>query len=400
MSLSKRYSGPFAARTLQELQTGFARRAAELDTTRTVPAEHFALLHEAGLIGYTAPQPIGPGATLQEAREVIAAIAYAEPSTALILTMSYLLLRQIGAPGSRWPQAVRDQVLQSAVSDGALINILRVEPELGTPARGGLPATVARRTGDGWRLSGHKLYSTGSTVLRWLAVWARTDEAEPRTGLFLVDRAKQQGIEIRESWNHLGLRASGSHDVILNEVWTPLDHAVDIRLPQAWQTPQLSAVEKAVQVDHQAWTAVLLSTLYDAIASAGYDWLLDFLNTRVPSNLGAALSSLPRVQEGVGRIAEKRRINAVLLQQAASAADAGTPAAIHDSWLLKLTVTSNAIDSVEQALRLSGNAGLTRNNPLERHYRDVLCGRVHTPQDDTAWLAAGKEALAQRADIR
>ncbi|MDJ1657061.1 acyl-CoA dehydrogenase, partial [Raoultella sp. Ech2A] len=31
--------------------------------------------------------------------------------------------------------------------------------------------------------------------------------------------------------------------------------------------------------------------------------------------------------------------------------------------------------------------------PVERHYRNVLCGRVHTPQNDSAWQAAGKQAF-------
>ncbi|MEX5624701.1 acyl-CoA dehydrogenase, partial [Pseudomonas syringae] len=62
----------------------------------------------------------------------------------------------------RWPEHLRLQVARDAVADGALINAFRVEPELGTPARGGLPATVARRTTEGWRLSGRKIYSTGS----------------------------------------------------------------------------------------------------------------------------------------------------------------------------------------------------------------------------------------------
>jgi alkylation response protein AidB-like acyl-CoA dehydrogenase len=43
---------------------------------------------------------------------------------------------------------------------------------------------------------------------------------------------------------------------------------------------------------------------------------------------------------------------------------------------------------------LVGNNGLTRHNPLERHYRDVLCARVHTPQDDSILSAAGRAALA------
>lgn len=64
-----------------------------------------------------------------------------------------------------------------------------------------------------------------------------------------------------------------------------------------------------------------------------------------------------------------------------------------ESNIVKLTVTNNAIAVVEDALSLAGNHGLTRANPLERHYRDVLCGRVHTPQDDATRLHAGRLAL-------
>ena len=64
-----------------------------------------------------------------------------------------------------------------------------------------------------------------------------------------------------------------------------------------------------------------------------------------------------------------------------------------ESNIVKLTVTNNAVTAVEEALSLTSNHGLSRNNPLERHYRDVLCGRVHTPQDDATRVAAGRLAL-------
>ena len=54
---------------------------------------------------------------------------------------------------------------------------------------------------------------------------------------------------------------------------------------------------------------------------------------------------------------------------------------------------NNAVAVVEDALSLTGNHGLTRANPLERHYRDVLRGRVHTPQDDATRINAGRLAL-------
>jgi len=64
-----------------------------------------------------------------------------------------------------------------------------------------------------------------------------------------------------------------------------------------------------------------------------------------------------------------------------------------DSGLIKSVVTHNAVRAVEAALSLTSNHGLTRKNPLERHLRDVLCGRIHTPQDDSVWVNAGRRAL-------
>ncbi len=56
-----------------------------------------------------------------------------------------------------------------------------------------------------------------------------------------------------------------------------------------------------------------------------------------------------------------------LLDDAAARTDAGAPPTPTDSGLLKFTVTGNAIRAVELALQLSGNHGLSRTNPLERH---------------------------------
>ncbi|ABW11949.1 acyl-CoA dehydrogenase, type 2, C-terminal domain [Parafrankia sp. EAN1pec] len=46
---------------------------------------------------------------------------------------------------------------------------------------------------------------------------------------------------------------------------------------------------------------------------------------------------------------------------------------------MKTAVTAAAAKAVGDAVALIGNPGLTRANPLERHYRDVLCSRIHTP---------------------
>jgi alkylation response protein AidB-like acyl-CoA dehydrogenase len=186
-----------------------------------------------------------------------------------------------------------------------------------------------------------------------------------------------------ETWNHLGLRASGSHDVVFDDVLLPLDCEIDVRSPADWQAPD------STQIIH----AVLIAALYDGVALAARDWLVEFLNSRVPSNLGAALATLPRVQDIVGGIEARLAVNARLIETFAAEFDAGVTLTASEANIIKLTVTNNAVAAVEEAVSLTGNHGLTRGNPLERHYRDVLCGRVHTPQDDSTRLAAGRLAL-------
>ncbi|KAB0597460.1 acyl-CoA dehydrogenase family protein [Cupriavidus gilardii] len=383
--------------TLDALRTAFAATAARHDADGSFAHENFALLHRHGLIAQVVPQAHGgAGANLARARRIVAAVAAGDAATALVLTMTYLQHRAIARDDRHWPPPAAQQVFGSAVSEGALINALRVEPELGSPSRGGLPGTVATRTADGWRLQGRKLYCTGIPALRWLAVWARTDEPQPRVGVFLVpgpvDPAR--GIRVIENWNHLGLRASGSHETVLDDVWIPPEYAVDLRLPEQWTPAGASQADNDANADQQAWMVVLLGSLYDAVARAGFDWVRDFVRTRAPASLGAPLATLPRVQQTIGEIAALLQTNQALLDDATSRIDAGHPPALAGSGLLKFTVTGNAIRAVELALQLAGNHGLSRNNPLERHYRDVLCSRVHTPQDDAILIAAGRHVLA------
>lgn len=383
----------FSDALLAELTAQFAATAGDHDRDGVFPHDNFATLQRHGLIGLLVPTPLGgSGATLGTARRVIGAVARGEPATALILTMTYLQHRAISRADNRWPGHLRERVLRAGAQHGALANSLRVEPELGSPARGGLPGTVGRRTADGWRIDGHKLYTTGIEGLSWLSVWGRTDEPEPRVGIFLVPR-NAPGLRVIASWDHLGMRASGSHEVIFDDVAIPFDHGVDLRPPSAWAAAAGNAADSAAYADQQAWMVVLLGTLYDAIARAAQDWLLTFLHTRAPASLGAPLSSLSRVQEQVGEIAALLRVNEVLLSHATAEIDAGRTPTATDSGLFKHTVTANGIRAVELALKLSGNHGLSRSNPLERHYRDVLCGRIHTPQDDAVLVAAGKAAL-------
>ena len=365
------------------LAPAIAARAAVHDRDGSFPFEDFDDLFAADLLNLTVPVAQGGlGGGLAEVVDVLTTIGGANASTALVLAMHYL--QHANLSRAQWADAVCATIVRSSLDGVALINALRVEPDLGTPARGGLPATTARMVDGRWLLSGHKQYVTGVAGLRWFNVWARTDEPEPRVGPFLV-ASNSPGITVVETWDHLGMRATGSHDVIFDDTPVPLDHAVALTVR--------GSPPSAADLAFLPWNALAITAVYHGVALAARDWLVGYLHERVPSNLGASLATLPRFQQAVGEIESLLVASTALLRTSAAAVDRDDKSGSRTANIVKLTVTTNAIRSVELGLALIGNPGLSRRHPLERHYRDVLCSRIHTPQDDTILTLAGRSAL-------
>ena len=370
--------------TLLRILPGIAAAAPHHDRDGSFPHGSLSALRGAGLLALTVPAAVGGGgAGLRIAAGVVEAVGAACPATALVLAMQYLKHNAL-ARSPVWPAVLRERVQRDAVAEGVLINALRVEPELGSPTRGGLPATVARRTAQGWALSGRKRYCTGLPALGWLEVWARTDEDAPRVGSFLVP-AGAPGIEAVETWDHLGLRASGSHDAVFRDVPVPADHAIGLVPPGAAAGPDARQM---------AWNNVLVPAVYTGVARAARDWTIGFVRRRAPTGLGTPLADLPRVQEAVGEVEGLIAANRRIAEALALAADAGEPPAAAESGVLKVVMAENAVRAVERCTLLAGNHAHDRANPLERHWRDAQCARMHAPASDAAHLLAGRTALA------
>jgi len=390
LALAPRAAAPLSRERLDEITDWMAETAEAYDRSAEFPRANFDILAREGLIGLTvSPEYGGGGANMTESLRVLGAVAKGEPSTALILFMTYGH-HAAATRAQSWPAPVYQRLAREAVAGRGLIGVLRVEPELGTPIRGGMPKTTARRTAEGWAISGSKIYSTGSTGLDWFSVWAKTDEAEPRVGHFLV-AAGSPGITIAPAWDHLGMRATVSHEVVFDETPVPGDHAVDVRPPAAW-APRPGDNGQGLWAQ-ALWNALAISTIYDGVARAARDWLARYLKARAPTNLGASLASLPRVQEKFGEIEALLQVNRALIGAAAAQADAGAGPPPVEANIIKHVATGNAIRAVEIGLELTGNPGISRKHPLERHYRDVLCSRIHSPQTDTILVAAGRAGL-------
>ena len=200
-------------------------------------------------------------------------------------------------------------------------------------------------------------------------------------GNFLVPMSSD-GIRIEDTWDNLGMRATGSHDVVFERVVVP-DPA---RLPAPSGPP-------ASQVT--GWN-LLTSAVYLGIAQAARDFTVQFAKDRVPSGLGKPIAELPNVQQKVAQIEVLVLQARTVLYNTIEIWERSPEQRGDLGWQFaaaKHIVTNHAIEVTDLALRVVGSVGLQRRHPLERYFRDVRAGLGNPPMDDVALTLIGKHAL-------
>jgi len=217
---------------LRRVTDALAANAERYDRSAEFPWESIHAVHEAGLLTLgIGPAYGGRELSATEAARVLQALGQGDPSVALLTAMTvFQHVSQARLP--RWPEALYRQVVSDSRQRPVLINAVRAEPEWGAPARGGLPATKLTRTARGWLLNGHKGYGTGSEGLAYHLVWAVTEDDEPLIGHVIVP-GDSPGIKVVRTWDHLGLRASSTHDIVYTDVEVPFENFPGVPVAEA-----------------------------------------------------------------------------------------------------------------------------------------------------------------------
>lgn len=287
-----------------------------------------------------------------------------------------------------WQRERLDAFLRESVANGYLINNCQAEAEMGSPARGGLPATTATRVEGGWRLDGRKQWSTASTFLTHYAVSAtvRAPGMPEHLGQFLVTR-DSDGVSIDPTWRALAMRESASHDIVLDNVLVPDENVIRVSpTGEPFRPP----------IDVAPWHGLTFAATYVGIAVAAREWVVRFAATRKPTNLGTTIGELPAVRAKLGEIdalllVARRMVFDTARDWVEGRADRRHVAA--QVPLAKYVATNNAVRVTDLAMRIAGGVGLSDDHPLERCFRDVRSGLIHPPLDDVALANAAKRAL-------
>jgi len=252
--------------------------------------------------------------------------------------------------------------LPGMVAGTTISAIAMTEPGAGSDLQG--LRTIARRDGNGWRLSGSKTYITNGHSADLVIVAARTTEEGGARGLslFLVD-GSDDGFSRGRNLDKIGLHGNDTAELFFDDVHLPADRLIGAEnggfAMLMTQLPQ-ERLSIAVQAQGSAQRAFDEAVRFTADRKAFGKRILDFQNTRF------TLADLKaRLQVGWAHLdwAIARHIAGKLTPVEASAA--------------KLWHSEMQWDACDAALQLHGGAGYMNEYPIARLWRDARVARIY-----------------------
>jgi len=354
----------------RELGADLRPGASDRDRTGEISTAAFDVLRAAGITHALVPVEFGGGgASHAEMGQILRELGRHDPSTAVTLSMhSHVVATQVWR--HRHGQDA-EAVLRKVVS-GAILVTTGGSDWLGSSG-------TATRVEGGYRVSARKTPTSGCEVGDIVSTSIRWDDAPdgPKVLHFAVP-SNAEGVSIELTWDTLGLRATGSHTVVYDNVFVP-DAAVSLSRPaDQW---------------HPIWNTILGAALplimsaYLGIADAAVEI----------ARAGAAHRADHHVLQLLGEMTNAHTTAADVI--AAMFVDSdnlefSNTDELASRMLSRKTVAGDAlIETVRLALEVTGGVGYSRSSDIERLYRDVHGCLFHPLPRAKQTRLAGRVAL-------
>jgi alkylation response protein AidB-like acyl-CoA dehydrogenase len=356
------------------LAPALAERAAGYDEADGFAHEDFDDLVAAGYTAITVPAELGGmGASALDLVAAQSRLAEGSPATALAVNMH---LHGVGLLA----EGFRDRVepfLKQVAGEGAILAGGFSEPQSG--GNWWYQATTATPLpGGGWRLAGTKTFFTGWPRATHLFLSAAVETGGDREPIgFLIPRP-ERGVRVLGDWKAMGMRATGSHVLAVEDLEVPPECVVARGFP--------IAVSFLVG-SHWSWPS--FASVFLGAAEAAYRHVVGGLPRRRNEGLGQVLSELPGVQQAVGEMRMRLDAARAALYAAVRRPPDPDPVAHYGRMAAaKLFVCQTALEVCTLALRTAGGSGYLRGRPLERLLRDAHAGLLLPPSHDATlqWL--------------
>ncbi len=340
---------------IEQVGKRLAAGVAERDRLGVLPPEVFAELRASGLTSFLVPAELGGGgASFAETGAMLRELGRYDSSTSVTLSMhTHLVAAQVWRYHRAIPGA--QAVLERVVGGAVLIS---------TGASDWLASNgTVTRVQDGYLITARKSPASGCEVGQVLVTSARWDDApDGPSVIHCAVPMSAPGVSIDHTWDTVGLRASGSHTVVLQDVFVP-DAAVSlIRPADVWHPVWNTVLGAALPLIMAAYLGIADRALALARTAAAHQ------PARQPlQQLGSVLNAHTIANDVVG----------AMLAEGANLRFEATDEYAGRTLSRKTVATEAIIDTVRAALEVVGGSGFSRSHEMERLLRDAHGALFH-----------------------
>ncbi len=353
--------------------------AATHDRDGTFVTEAFTILKEAGYLALGVPTELGGhGASIRQVAMAQRQLARACGSTALAsamhqhVTLFTAWRYRRGLPGA-------EGTLRRIADEGIVL-----------VSTGGADFTQPRGTAvaveGGFRVTGRKVFASQVEVGDvFSTMFVYDDPAEGRKVLNMAVPVRADGVTVLDNWDTLGMRGTGSQDVLIEDVFVPEDKVL-ARRPFGVLDPPLQVIASIA--------FGVINGVYLGVAETARD-------AAVAQVIGTAKADDPGVQRQIGLMDTRLRVMSWALDGALrSIGDDPSPS--HDNvaamMAAKREIANGGIEVCDLAMEVAGGSAYFKSSVIERCYRDIRGIKFHPLSPEQTLTHAGRVALGLPAD--
>jgi alkylation response protein AidB-like acyl-CoA dehydrogenase len=352
-------------RLFRESVLEFARRdvapqVRDMDEQAKLPRALVDKLFELGVMGIEVPEAHGgAGATFFHAVLAVEALSQVDPSVGVLVDVQNTLVVNALI---RWgTEEQRRRFLPRLASRTVGAYALS---EAGSGSDAFALATRAAAVGDAFLLSGRKLWITNAAEAELFIVFATVDPAAGYRGItaFLIERSFP-GFTVGRKEDKLGIRASSTCELILEDCRVPADHVFG-EVGKGYKVAIETLNEGRIGIGAQMI----------GLAQGALDHAIRYTKER--KQFGKSIAEFQAVQHQVARAATDIEAARLLVYNAARLRDAGQPF-LTESAMAKLFASEVAERVASLAVNLYGGYGFVKDYPVEKLYRDAKIGQIY-----------------------
>ncbi|MFH1844998.1 MAG: acyl-CoA dehydrogenase family protein [bacterium] len=367
----------------RDMVRDFAKReivpiAQEMDESSEMPDALVAKLAEAGFFGLCIPEAYGGlGVDTVTYCLVIEELAKASAGVCIMVSVhnsvGFYPLAMFG------DEAVKQKFLPRLAA-GEIACFCLSEPGSGSDAAS-LRAT-AQRDGDSYVLNGSKLWVTNGARGTFFMVMARTPGTTDHKSIhaFMVERGSA-GLSIAKKEDKMGIRASDTVAIDLDNVRVPADHILG-QEGDGFKIAMTALDGGRIGVAFQA-LGIGRACLEEAIKYA-----------KVREQFGKPLATQPTIQNMIADMGIELDAGRLLGFRAAWLKDQGRPFT-KEAAMAKVFGTEAGGRAADAALQIHGGYGYVKEYPVERYYRDVRVTRIYEGTSEIQRLVIARKLLSE-----